>query len=61
MFNRSCLNFEHFSFKTSNIFLTSVKTVSSKLKISSIYPLLKIVGPDKHGKQREKTQISYDG
>ena len=33
-----------------NMFLQSLKTLSLKIKISSIYLSLKIVGSDKHAK-----------
>ena len=36
IFNRSCSNFEYVSSKTSHIFLPSLKTLSSKIKIPSI-------------------------
>ena len=44
IFDGSCSNVEHFSSKIGHIFLPSLKTLSSKIKISSIYLLLKIVG-----------------
>ena len=43
-----CLNFEYISLKTGHIFLPSLKILSSKMKKSSIYLSLKIVGSDKH-------------
>ena len=50
LFSGSCSRFERFSLKTGHIFLPSLKTLSSKIKIPFIYPTLKIVGSDKHVK-----------
>ena len=48
--------FLHFSFKKHHIFLRSLKTITSKIKIPSIYPSLKIIGSDKYVKLGKKVQ-----
>ena len=50
IFNGSCKNFENISLKIGHIFLPKLKSLSSKIKISSIYLSLKIWGCDKHAK-----------
>ena len=41
IFNGSCSNFEYMSLEMGHIFLQSLNTISSKIKISTIYLSLK--------------------